>query len=191
MKKIITIIIILLVNIVILVSCSRGKSYNESSISTDNLVESITTEESDVSLNEEKSDESMDFQYFYRGFIPLNYDQQETYPRGTYVIETIDDWSDFADKYLPGIYYYVDKDFSKYYLVVDIAFPPKSICSDEVEIKSFSIINNKLEVEYDQSEKEISSKIYAQNPDDIVNVFVNIIRISKDNIDNIDNIYKK
>jgi hypothetical protein len=126
------------------------------------------------------------FQYFYRGFATIKENMIDTYPHGTLVIQTDENWHDFMDKFVPGIHYDISVDYSKEYLVVDVVFPAKSFYSIGADIKAFNINENRLEAEW------IPSGIYAQNIDGAFHCFVNIVKVNKSDIPkNIENIYHR
>ena len=50
------------------------------------------------------------FQYFYRGFATIKENMIDTYPHGTLVIQTDENWHDFMDKFVPGIHYDISID---------------------------------------------------------------------------------
>ena len=132
------------------------------------------------------------FQYFYRGFATIKENMIDTYPHGTLVIQTDENWHDFMDKFVPGIHYAISLDYSKEYLVVDVAFPAKSFYSIGVDIKTFIINGNKLEAEYITGKNGISNGIYAQNINGAFHCFVNIVKVNKSDMPkNIDNIYSR
>lgn len=137
---------------------------------------------------------SINFEYFYRGFATMHDDMADAYPRDALIIQTEEDWSDFMGKYIPGIYYRTSIDFSKECLIFSATFPARSIYADGVDIKSYTVKENKLEPEYIDYGPGIgmTNEIYAQNVDDIVHCFVNIVKINKSEIPkNIQNIYHK
>lgn len=146
-----------------------------------------------VQNKEIAQDTNIKFQYFYRGFATVKYNMFDTYPVGTLIIETDADWHDFMDKYVPGIPYYVAPDFSKELLVYIGSFPAKPNYSTGFDIKGFTISGNKLDTEYVMHENSGDANgIYAQNIDDIIHCFVNIVKIGKSDIpQNIENIYHK
>ncbi|WP_406771194.1 hypothetical protein [Candidatus Clostridium stratigraminis] len=89
------------------------------------------------------------------------------------------------------LHYYTN---TKDCLVFSSLFPAKPIYSFSADVKTFNLINNKLEVEYiDYGQPNgITNGIYAQNIDDITHVFVNIVKISKNDLPKgIVNIYHK
>lgn len=134
------------------------------------------------------------FEYFYRGFATIkNNNSLDTYPNGTLIIETDEDWHDFMDKYVPGISYTIPKDFSNYYLVFDSSPSAKLSYTYGVDIKTFIINGNKLEPEYiHYALTGIANGIYAQNVEGAEHRFVNIVRINKKDIPgNIENVYHK
>lgn len=132
------------------------------------------------------------FEYFYRGFATIKENMIDSYPHGTLVIQTDEDWHDLMDRYVPGIPYYASVDYTKECLVFDSVFPAKSIYSIWADIKTFIINGNKLEPEYISGMNGIQNGIYAQNSDGAFHCFVNIVKINKSDIpENIENIYHK
>jgi hypothetical protein len=160
-------------------------SKNKSDFSSCRTSKTIRIEAKDKA---KKPNHSKKFQYFYRGFATINVDREENYPIGTYIIEKDEDWHDYMDKYVPGIFYDCELDFSKYYLIVNSALSPRPTYSVEFDIKSFYSVNKRIEVEY----APIQNPIYAQNIDNLEHIFVNILRTKKENIPSeVKNIYKK
>jgi len=154
----------------------------------------INAIENKVDKNSQSLEQSnIKFVYFYRGFAPVKYDMIDAYPHGTLVIETDEDWHDFMDKYVPGIPYYVTVDYSNECLVYDGAFPPKDIYSIAVDIKGFTINDNRLEAQYiEYPDTGIANGIYAQNAEGYINCFVNIVKVNKKDIPgNVENIYHR
>jgi len=136
---------------------------------------------------------NMKFEYFYRGFATVKNNMMSTYPQGTLIIETDADWHDFMDRYVPGIPYYIPVDYSKEYLVYNGSFPAKPTYSTGHDIKGFIINENKLDTEYVMHETTGDANgIYAQNIDDIIHIFVNIVKVNKSDIPrSTENIYHK
>ncbi|MHB8077591.1 MAG: hypothetical protein ACYDGZ_28145 [Desulfosporosinus fructosivorans] len=158
-----------------------------------NVYNGFASVSNEVQNKEIAQDTNIKFQYFYRGFATVKYNMFDTYPVGTLILETDADWHDFMDKYVPGIPYYVAPDFSKELLVYIGRFPAKPNYSTGLDIKRFTISGNKLDTEYVMYENSGDANgIYAQNIDDIVHCFVNIVKISKSDIpQNMENIYHK
>ena len=183
MKKLGYISLILFLGI--LAGCSQS---TPNSISPQNGEPTVDTRE-----NTSTEGQKINFEYFYRGFATVKKNVLSSYPLGTLIIETDDDWHDFMDKYVPGIPYYVQIDFSKDYLVYNGTFPAKPTYSEGVDIKGFTITGNELETEYVSHETTGDANgIYAQNIDDITHCFVNIVKISKSDVpQNIENVYHK
>lgn len=182
MKKILSLAILIIFTITVFCSCTQqgANSKAESDIHT--------SPNSNYTLSDSTN---IKFQYFFRGFIPLKENQISTYPTGTYIIETDKEWHDFMDKYVPGIPYYTSVDYSKECLVFSAFLPAKPTYSYGSDIKAFIVNENKLEPEFiEKIPTGDSNGIYAQNIDDIVHCYVNIVKINKDDIPKgIENIY--
>lgn len=136
----------------------------------------------DLNLDEEDNEKSapVPFEYFFRGFIALNYDQIEAYPKDSCIIESDDDWHDFMDKYVPGIPYDLTVDYSTECLVFSVIFPARPIYSTSADVETFVMDGDKFEAQYEQrDESESGEEIYAQNIDEIEHCFVNIVKIKK------------
>ena len=176
-------IIILLSGILVLASCA-SKDAN-----SDKNLPAAEMSETDFTANESTTK----FEYFYRGFAAVKYDMLDTYPRGTLVIETEEDWHDFMDKYIPGAHYDVGVDYSKECLVYNGGFPAQDIYSEAYDIKDLSLNDNKLGVEYiEHPNTGVGNGIYAQDAEGYMNIFINIIKVNKKDIpENIVNIYHK
>jgi len=173
MKKV-TMFAILIALIITTVSCSPKTNNNEAS-------------------NSVKNSSEISFNYFFRGFITLKNNQIEAYPHDTFIIESEEDWHAFMDKYVPGIPYDLSVDYSKECLVFSSVFPARPFYSIGADIKAFKMNDNELEPEYDDSTPNGNSNgIYAQNIDDIMHCFVNIVKINKGDIPkSAKNIYHK
>ncbi|MCR4436559.1 MAG: hypothetical protein QHH06_12190 [Clostridiales bacterium] len=117
-------------------------------------------------------------EYFYRGFATVKEDDISTYPRGTYVIETEEEWHNFMDKYVPGIPYDVVVDFSTESLIYDGIFPARPTYSQAFDIKGLTLKNNRIQVEYTDE----PTHVYAQNIEGVEHCFVNIVKVSKKDI---------
>jgi hypothetical protein len=63
------------------------------------------------------------FEYFFRGFISLEGNEYDTYPRGSYIIETDEDWHDFkvnkkySNEEVTNIYHKSDVINNKYVII--------------------------------------------------------------------------
>jgi hypothetical protein len=135
----------------------------------------------------------IDFEYFFRGFAAVKGEEVASYPHETCIIETDEDWHDFMDKYVPGVPYDSSVDYSKEYLVASILFPAKPSYSIAADIKTFEVNEDYLEPEYVVNGMAgISNGIYAQNTEDVMHAFVNIVKVKKNDIpENVINIYHK
>ncbi len=185
MKKAISLVVAIIFT-VISVSCTYQGANNKKSLNSKEISESTATVSSSSSSN-------IKFEYFFRGFVALNFDKIDTYPHKSYVIETDKDWHDFMDKYVPGIQYYINVDYTKDCLVFSPLFPPQEMYSIAADIKTFLEDDKKnLIPEYIKTNIGISNGIYAQNIDNILNVYVNIVKVNKKDIPkDINNIYHK
>jgi hypothetical protein len=79
MKKIFSFAIIILLTITVYCSCTQEG------------LNSISVQDTQASPNYSHNfsgSTDMNFQYFFRGFIPLKENQVATYPTGTYIINT-------------------------------------------------------------------------------------------------------
>ncbi len=146
-----------------------------------------------TSSSNKASNNTISFEYFFRGFVALKSDKINTYPQEPVVIETDKDWHDFMDKYVPGIQYYINVDYTKDCLVFSPLFPPQAMYSIAADIKTFVVDDKKFLIpEYIKTNTGISNGIYAQNIDDILHVYVNIVKVNKKDIPKgINNIYHK
>ena len=123
------------------------------------------------------------FEYLFKGFMTLKDDQVESYPHGTYIIETEEDWFEFMGLYLPGIPYDVSVDFAKESLVFNVLFTAKPSYASGYDIKTFVITDDKLEPEYTTNKiTGESNNIYAQNANGVQHCFVSISKIAKSDI---------
>lgn len=136
---------------------------------------------------------SIKFVYFYRGFAAVKLNMINTFPQGTFAIETDEDWHDFMDKYVPGIHYDVSVDYSKECLVYAGTLPAQDIYSEGVDIRGLSMNNNKLEVQYiGYPNTGVGNGIYAQDAEGYINCFVNIVKVNKKDMPGkIENVYHK
>lgn len=181
MKKIVISIIFACV-IITIISCAAKQVTNNNSDNSD----------SDNKSNRQHDSYKDKFEYFYRGFATVNEKFVDEYPHGTYVIQTDEDWHDFMDMYVPGIPYYVSVDYSKECLVFNALFPAKPSYTHQADIKAFYISENKFKAEYFEGTTETTNEIYAQNTNEVVHCFVNIVKMSKTDVSqNIENVYHR
>ncbi len=185
MKKAISLALVIIL-ITISVACKYQGLDNKKSLNSKEVSKSTAT----VSLS---SSSNVKFEYFFRGFVALKSDKIDTYPQEPVVIETNEDWHDFMDKYVPGIQYYINVDYTKDCLVFSPLFPPQAMYSIAADIKTFVVDDkNFLIPEYIKTNTGISNGIYAQNIDDILHVYVNIVKVNKKGVPKgINNIYHK
>jgi|GEM_PF-1030504 len=185
MKKVIM-TLVLFMSIFVFSSCAT-QNVNSNKISNDNN----SANSSDLT-NLSNSSNNIKFQYFYRGFATIRDNMVNTYPHDAFVIQTDEDWHDIMNKYVPGIPYNTPIDFSKECLIFIPFLSAKPIYASGVDIKAFILDGNTLELEYVSGPNGVSNEIYAQNVDDLRHVFVNIVKIKKEDIPkNIENIYIK
>lgn len=139
--------------------------------------------------SQSSSTSGIKFEYFYRGFTSVNEDDDSKYPTGIYVIQSENDWYDFMNRYVPGIPYYLDIDYSRECLIVDSSYHAKPNYATSFDIKKINIKDNKINI---QGDFDTGAGIYALNAQGIDHYFVNIVKVSKSDVpSDIENIYKK
>jgi hypothetical protein len=186
MKKTILLVMAIIL-IAVSVSCTYQGADNKKSLNPKEVSNNTATAPGSLpDLSDVK------FEYFFRGFVTLNGNKKiENYPHDSWVIETDEDWHDFMDRYVPGIYYRTSVDYAKESLIFSPLFPAKEMFSQGADIKTFYVDDQKkLMPEY--FENGDLDDIYAQNIDNILHCFVNIVKVNKKDIPaGVSNIYHK
>ncbi|EPR08111.1 hypothetical protein [Ruminiclostridium papyrosolvens] len=175
MKKAISLVVAIILT-VISVSCTYQGEDNKKSLNSKEVSKSTAT----VSLS---SSSNVKFEYFFRGFVTLvGNDKISNYPRDPWIIETDADWHDFMDKYVPGARYLVSVDYSKESLIFSPFFPAQAPYSYGTDIKTFTVEDKEFIPKYIKHENGTINDICVQNIDDILHVFVNIVKVNKKDI---------
>ena len=129
------------------------------------------------------SAEGIGFEYFYRGFTPLEGEKEASAfeeATGIVIIRTQDDLRGFMSTYCPG-FAYLMTDFSESCLIaVSEIYGSGFSYNASSEIKTIKIVNNRVEVIVDD-EQNLSERIYALNTS-VSHWYVNIVRVNKDDL---------
>lgn len=141
-----------------------------------------------------KSDNKIKYTILYRGFITIRQGTDPMPPDNIFVFRNNNDWQNFCNKYMPGVYSITSMlsslDFDNYYVVYIFAINAKPAYGCSILVDSLQIIDNQLQPSYATTASDLSNLYYAENRDNIVHPFVNILRVSKDDIpDTLINLY--
>jgi hypothetical protein len=127
--------------------------------------------------NNKRSDSgNIQFEYFFRGFIPVTNRNREDFPVGELIIETEDDWIDYMNKYCSGIPYFIKIDFPEECLIAMGYFGAKSTYNTSTEIEYIRIKDDKIEI---KSINNYSDWIYAMNKDNVGHWYLTIIKVKR------------
>jgi hypothetical protein len=193
MKKFIILAYICLL-ISTLVGCSLNSLPEPTSSTTTKANVSHTASSSALSSTTSKTD--IPFEYFYRGFFPVDNNDYTLIPgdkikigNAVYVIETADDWSNFENKYLAGMPLFVNVDFSKEDLIAVISSPAKPTWNATIDFSSVGVKNNMIDIEGGANN---STCVIAQNAPNYINYSLTIVKVKKDYIPSgIQGVYKQ
>ncbi|MDR0917547.1 MAG: hypothetical protein LBN02_10240 [Oscillospiraceae bacterium] len=124
------------------------------------------------------------FEYFYRGFTPVTQETAAAFESvlGTRVILTEDDWNDFAQRFCPTAGAFSAPDFTKECLVAFSGmYGSRAGENSAADIKAIAVnsVGNAITAELADAQPD---RIYAENIDGIGHWFVNIVKISKNDL---------
>ena len=166
--------LILLICLLLLSGCS----------STANNTESIAS-------NTESKGDSIDFEYFFRGFSHAS-DKHKEYDvydiLGDCLITNEEDWYTFTNNFCSFAGKFSTPDFNEYYLLVNASLYGSSAgANTSHEIDTIQIVDNEI---FATSKPHTAMDIYAMNSDGFGHLFINVVEISREDIpDDIKNVF--
>ena len=129
------------------------------------------------------SDDGITFEYFYRGFTPITeVTDVDAFNSvlGIRVILTEDDWQDFTQKFCPTAGVFASPDFSKECLVaVSSMYGSRASENASSNIERIVVNNGDFLI---ASGDDVSERVYAINMNGVGHWFVNVIKVSKNDI---------
>lgn len=163
-------------------SCSflSGCSKSKESLKT----QSVKTEAQTNSKT--KTNNKINYTSLYRGFITIREGTDPMPPNGIIIFQSNDSWKGFCDKYMPEVYSITSMlnslDFNNYCVVYIFSINEKTSYGCSILVDSLHIVGGQLQPSFVPTEADLSNLYFAENRDNIVHPFVNILRVSKDDI---------